>query len=510
MLVPPRALKPVCAGCITIASFPISGSNTGTSNAPQLDLSEAVAAIGDMGLTSVNVGDYLIILNKNIDVAVDGEPYISFMLFYDTMSGRFFKRIWNKTVASGKTTDIATLVKVSKAYFNRGKPCLALVKYDEQNEMPEDVTSACHSFSTKNHDSEVEMCSECKKTRDTIDNGMREAEDIKTEDFEDVHGDGQCDDFPCEEAFDDAVCKDDVEFGNSDKISCEQLLEVRENLLRERTINLAKKVGQIDDVKDKEQQRPPVLPTLNYKELIAEALKDGKMLNLDEIINSISQKHTYFKVSDTGMKNSLKRVLSKCFDFELVTRNPYNNPRSGLWRLITSNEASIKCDYCEKRFPEGKRDRKYRHHMQWWHGGGRNFHCSSCDFKANLPIKLVEHMDQMGHKDTTVACPLCNDSFDKTEIVSHAICCYRKKEKARMKRQKIINEPCPTCGKVIKNKRSYANHLMMHLRQQGEKDPVTVPHHRVKQNLYFYCDQCDKRFTQEIMLKYHIQVSLKI
>merc|ERR1719264_1267695 len=99
---------------------------------------------------------------------------------------------------------------------------------------------------------------------------MREAEDIKMEDFEDVNNDGQC-----EEAFDDAVCKDDVEVGNSDMSSREQLLELRENLLSEKRINLANKVGQIDDVKDKEQPKPPVRPTLSYKELIAEALEDG-------------------------------------------------------------------------------------------------------------------------------------------------------------------------------------------------------------------------------------------
>ena len=217
-----------------------------------MDLDEAVTAIGDMGLTSVNIGDYLVILNKNIDVTVDEEPYISFTLFYHTMSGRFFMRIWNKTVATGTTSDLSTLVKVCKAYFNRGKPCLALIKEGSQNEMPQNVTSACHSFLSKNHGSVVEMCTECKKTRDTITNETMVADDIKTEDSEEINGDGQCDDFPSEEAFDDAACKD-----------------------------AANELGDSDKMKEVINQERNARPRLRRIELIAEALEGGKTLGGD-------------------------------------------------------------------------------------------------------------------------------------------------------------------------------------------------------------------------------------
>ena len=161
---------------------------------------------------------------------------------------------------------------------------------------------------------------------------------------------------------------------------------------------------------------------------------------------------------------------------------------------------------------QGHRGAKYKYHLQYEHGwNSNNFHCPGCDFKANLPIKLVEHMEQMEHKDTTVACPVCNDSFDKTEIVSHSRLCNRKKARVDINRRQINNDPCPTCGKVLKSKKSYARHLLVHLRQQGEQDPVLLePHNRVKKNLYFYCDKCEKKFAQALTLKYHIQVSLKI
>ena len=90
----------------------------------------------------------------------------------------------------------------------------------------------------------------------------------------------------------------------------------------------------------------------------------------------------------------------------------------------------------------------------------------------------------MGHEDSTVACPVCSDSVDKTEIAAHSISCARKKHYERLKRirerekDELVHDPCPTCGKIFKHKRAYANHLRMHLRQQGGQEPVTVKYSR--------------------------------
>ena len=485
----------------------IGGNNTGTMNTPQLYLSEVVTAIGDIGLTSVNVGDYLIIMNKNIDVTVGDEPYISFVLFYNTMSGRFFKRIWNKTVATGSTTDLSTLIKVCKAYFNHGKPCLALIKEGNQNEMPQNVTSACHSFLTKNCGSEVKMCTECKKTKDTIMNEMRVAEDIKADYFEDIKQEVQCDYFPCEEAFDDAGCKDVMEVGYSDNVVCEQLLETGANLIGESQVNLVKKgEGQNDD-----DNEPTVRPKLTRIDLIAEALEGDKALDLDEIIRSISDKHTFFNASDTNWKKSLSVCLSATSRFVRANQAKGTKGKGckAIWRLNTSNNASDKCDYCDESFPEGRKSNKYKWHMKSWHGWN-NFQCSSCDFKANYVADVFGHIEEVGHENTTVTCPVCNDNFDKAGMANHYQGCFRKRDRQRMNRWQINHDPCPICGKMLKLKKTLDNHLKMHLRQQGEQEPVTLPlpHSRVKKILYFFCDKCDKKFTEKYWLRKHIQVSL--
>ena len=466
-----------------------------------MDLNEAVTAIGSMGLTSVNVGNYLIILNKVIDVTVDDEPYISFILYYNTMSGRFFKRIWNKTVATGTTTDLATLVKVCRAYFNRGKPCLSFIKCG-QNEMPKDITSACHTYMTENHGSEVKMCSECKKTQDTINNGMREEEDIKMEDFEEINGYDQCDRPPCEEVIDDALGKDE-EVGTSDKICDEQLLEKGGvNLSRKRKSNTAKRRGIQNDAK--EQIIPLDRPNLSFVGLIAEALEDGKTLYVKEIVKSIKQNHTSFNVNDSSIQKCLRGTSL----FERI--NQTGGAIKGLWRLNTSNQASNKCDYCDKMFPEGRTNGNYSWHMKAWHGKN-NFHCPSCEFKANFAADVFAHIEEVRHTDTLIACPMCNDNLNKAEMASHYRDCFRKTQKERIKRVNLCNTPCPTCGKVIKTKRSYKTHLMMHLREQGGQDSATVPYSNgEKKNLYFYCDKCEKKFASKYSLNKHVQVSPKI
>ena len=489
--------------------MPVSciGSLSGNTDEPRLDLDVAKATIGNLGLTSVIVGDYLIILKKSIDVEVDDEPYISFILFYDTTSGRFFKRIWNKTVATGKTTDLATLVKVCRAYFNRGKPCLAYIKLQGRNELPENTFSACHSFFTSSRGSETMICTECKKARDTIHNGMREAEDIKVEDFEESKGDIQCNKVPYEETFDDAVCQD-VEVS-------EQLLEMRANMLRARqreTKNIMMHEEFKNESQNNDQSRPIIGPKQNYGDLTAEALEGGKTLGLHEIIKSIRDRHTYVNMSETSWKAGIRRALQAKNRFEMVDEAGHvveGKGKRAKYRLSTSIEAPDKCDFCDRRFPEGRKTHKYRWHLKSWHGWN-NFHCSSCDFKANFAVNVFEHIEEEGHTDTTLTCPSCNNNFDKAGMISHYQGCIRKKQRERIKRSQLVNAPCPTCGKVMKTKKAYRQHVMSHLRKQGEQDPVDVPYSKEKYNLYYHCDKCEKKYITKYMLKKHIQVSPNI
>ena len=63
---------------------------------PKVDLLEAQGALAAMALTSVAVGEYLVVLRSQFDVFITGEPYPALMVLYNLTSGKVLTRIWNQ------------------------------------------------------------------------------------------------------------------------------------------------------------------------------------------------------------------------------------------------------------------------------------------------------------------------------------------------------------------------------------------------------------------------------
>ena len=63
---------------------------------PKVDLLEAQGALAAMALTSVSVGEYLVVLRSQFDVFITGEPYPALMVLYNLTSGKVLTRIWNQ------------------------------------------------------------------------------------------------------------------------------------------------------------------------------------------------------------------------------------------------------------------------------------------------------------------------------------------------------------------------------------------------------------------------------
>ena len=94
---------------------PANGDRTDTKL--KFDLGDATTAITSLSLTSVLAGDFLVIMNCKPDVTIIDEPYFSLMILVEMKTGKYIRRIWNRTVGRGKTLSIHQLVELCKNHF---------------------------------------------------------------------------------------------------------------------------------------------------------------------------------------------------------------------------------------------------------------------------------------------------------------------------------------------------------------------------------------------------------
>ena len=80
---------------------------------------------------------------------------------------------------------------------------------------------------------------------------------------------------------------------------------------------------------------------------------------------------------------------------------------------------------------------------------------------------LIRHMVETKHeKDKPdIKCPTCRSLFGMSEMESHYGECVRRRIKSTKEGGQRV---CETCGKVLKNKKCYYNHLKIHLRSVGD------------------------------------------
>ena len=172
-----------------------------------------------------------------------------------------------------------------------------------------------------------------------------------------------------------------------------------------------------------------------------------------------------------------------------------------------------KCDLCEH---VSRTSSGHMMHLRNKHFKGK-FNCLKCKFMAHFAQDLVEHMGKEDHQDEPFAnCPSCRVRIHISQIGPHYEGCikFMIKEKKKMFEKNVI---CQTCGKTVKS-HHYNNHIKIHLREQGaNEDEVraklsneNLPIRGSKENtrnmsLFYYCDKCGKRYTNQRNLKVHIE-----
>ena len=141
---------------------------------PGFDLTEASTAITDLSLTSLLVGDFFVILNCKPDVILLGEPYFALMVLIELKSGKYIRRIWNRTVGKGTSQTIDHLVDLCKKHFYQGKPCIGFPQNGKEEEddcnflttqtpIPRKISRFCHEVLGIDAKDEDHLCPECRE-----------------------------------------------------------------------------------------------------------------------------------------------------------------------------------------------------------------------------------------------------------------------------------------------------------------------------------------------------------
>ena len=68
-------------------------------DSPVFGIAEIMVVLRELSLSSVLLGDHLVILRSDFDLFISGEPYLASMCLFNLKSGMFLARIWNETVA---------------------------------------------------------------------------------------------------------------------------------------------------------------------------------------------------------------------------------------------------------------------------------------------------------------------------------------------------------------------------------------------------------------------------
>ena len=472
-------------------------------------LQHAKTAIAGMSLTSVQLEDFLVVMNSKPDVMISEEPYFSHMILVEVKSGMYIRRIWNRTVERGMATNLDQLADLCNKHFFQGRPCVGcpLLNSEKEEEfaisqtpIPRRISKYCREVLSYDAGDEETTCQECLKLgvgseyQTPLDEGSNCEVVIKSE--------------PGEWEM------EDTQHGINDEGMIEPNKQVYKTSPVECPISLGcgpQKLGKI---------RRSRSGKITYGELITEAITNSemKMLPLSRIYEYITNKYPFFKMENRGWQNSIRHNLTLKDKFEKV---PRLGGRGSWWvikggnhdiELMMSlnhntqdikkeeeseieeteiNDADVKsvkkedgnfiiignkllascmqdpnhtkdirngdgvpvkfkCRFCEKGYPiQGA----LIAHAKRMHGLG-DFKCGECTFQALYVSEMVNHSKQEHQIESQeIECPICKSSVEVSAITEHYEECLKGKWRG-------MPVECKWCGKVSKSKASLWLHEM--------------------------------------------------
>lgn len=144
-----------------------------TSQCVKFDITELKSALRLLYLTWTPVGDFMVVMNGEIDADICGEPYLAWQMWFNLKTGKFISRLWNQTIATGMAANIEHFLMACKAF--QGRPCIGCpLSPEEANRndhiilytpIPRKISFSCFKFLRKYED-DLQTCQECQPLKD--------------------------------------------------------------------------------------------------------------------------------------------------------------------------------------------------------------------------------------------------------------------------------------------------------------------------------------------------------
>ena len=173
-------------------------SERGSLSRIQYGLEEAKTVLTDHSLSSMQFGDYLVILKSEFDMIIAAEPYHALSLLLDMKSGVFLARIWSKTVQRGKAGSVEELDEACTQHFRERRLCLGLFEEEgeqvglkfltSQTPIPRKISRTCLGFLCEDADLDEHACQECLKLESHCQKATVKSETLEDPKLETTEG----------------------------------------------------------------------------------------------------------------------------------------------------------------------------------------------------------------------------------------------------------------------------------------------------------------------------------
>ena len=333
--------------------------------------SEDVSAIlGSLSLKWLTLGDYVVVMNNQIDATIGGEPYLALQIWLNVNSGNILCRIWDQTVAVEKVNNVKEFRDVCVSHFKR-RPCIGNPQDVHVNDeffishfpVPRKISRSCQRVLDQGTDTAITSCSECLK----LINHKSLSEITKH------------------------PSRDDTE---------QEIINLAEEDIMEMT--------EVESSCDSPQDSLP--PNIEKAHEGGKQLQSCHLVNVQEI-----------RMSNDRYKSYMKKECELCH--KSIGLDSFNKHMSKQHNIEGPFYKS--CEFCDKQTTTAT----FHYHAIQKHFFGK-FLCDKCAFIGCFAQDIKEHTKKDHVEHELAKCPSCKKLQPIDDLENHYKCCiYRDRDK---------------------------------------------------------------------------------